>query len=97
MRGLSSHIAHLIFIKVTSTKALRKEFLDEQVIIFWLGYRHKRLYTAQRGLTNVNHNVDNINILLRQVLEQTVARPMLMVDGSECWERVAATGIKRIR
>jgi len=35
------------------------------------------LYTAQRGLTNVNHNIDNINTpgYSRQVLQQQAARP----------------------
>ncbi len=42
------------------------------------------LYTAQRGLTNVNHNIDNINTpgYSRQVLSQKASRPILMADGT---------------
>lgn len=58
------------------------------------------LYTAQRGLTNVNHNIDNINTpgYSRQILKQQAARPMMMADktgmlgtGSE------VTGVERVR
>ncbi|NLK67982.1 MAG: flagellar hook-associated protein FlgK [Clostridiaceae bacterium] len=67
---------------------------------FGLDIATRGLYTAQRGLTNVNHNVDNINTpgYSRQVLEQTAARPMLMVDGSGMLGTGSqVTGIKRIR
>ena len=42
------------------------------------------LYTAQRGLTNVNHNIDNINTpgYSRQKITQTASRPLLMADGT---------------
>ena len=58
------------------------------------------LYTAQRGLTNVSHNIDNINTpgYSRQVLQQQAARPMMAADGSGMLGTGAdVTGIKRIR
>ncbi|NLX76515.1 MAG: flagellar hook-associated protein FlgK [Clostridiaceae bacterium] len=51
---------------------------------FGLDIATRGLYTAQRGLTNVNHNIDNINTpgYSRQVLEQRASRPVLMASGS---------------
>ena len=51
---------------------------------FLAGYCNKRVVHAQRGLTNVNHNIDNINTpgYSRQVLEQRASRPVLMASGS---------------
>ena len=42
------------------------------------------LYSSQRGLANVSHNVDNINTpgYSRQVINQTAARPLLVVSGA---------------
>ncbi len=67
---------------------------------FGLDIATRGLYTAQRGMTNVNHNVDNINTpgYSRQVLEQTAARPMLMVDGSGMLGTGSEVrGVKRVR
>jgi flagellar hook-associated protein 1 FlgK len=38
------------------------------------------LYSAQRGMANVAHNVDNTNTpgYSRQVINQTAARPLLV-------------------
>lgn len=58
------------------------------------------LYSAQRGLTNVNHNVDNINTpgYSRQVLVQQAARPVMLADGSGMLGTGSeVTGIKRVR
>ncbi|NLO39456.1 MAG: flagellar hook-associated protein FlgK [Ruminiclostridium sp.] len=58
------------------------------------------LYTAQRGLTNVNHNIDNINTpgYSRQVLQQQAARPMMAADGSGMLGTGSdVTGVKRVR
>ncbi|NLU52787.1 MAG: flagellar hook-associated protein FlgK [Clostridiaceae bacterium] len=42
------------------------------------------LYSSQRGLANVSHNVDNINTpgYARQVINQTAARPLLVASGA---------------
>lgn len=67
---------------------------------FGLDIATRGLYTAQRGMTNVNHNVDNINTpgYSRQVLEQTAARPVLMVDGSGMLGTGSEVrGVKRVR
>lgn len=42
------------------------------------------LYSSQRGLANVSHNVDNINTpgYSRQVINQTAARPLLVASGA---------------
>ena len=58
------------------------------------------LYSAQRGLTNVSHNIDNINTpgYSRQTLQQQAARPMMAADGSGMLGMGSdVTGIKRIR
>jgi len=58
------------------------------------------LYAAQRGLTNVNHNIDNINTpgYSRQQLLQRASRPMLMADGSGMLGTGAdVTGVQRVR
>ena len=58
------------------------------------------LYTAQRGLTNVSHNIDNINTpgYSRQTLQQQAARPMMAADGSGMLGTGAeVTGVKRVR
>jgi len=58
------------------------------------------LYAAQRGLTNVNHNIDNINTpgYSRQVLQQQAARPMMAADGSGMLGMgTDVTGIMRVR
>lgn len=58
------------------------------------------LYTAQRGLTNVSHNIDNINTpgYSRQVLQQQAARPMMASDGSGMLGTGAeVSGVKRVR
>ena len=51
---------------------------------FGLDIATRGLFTAQRGLTNVNHNIDNINTpgYSRQVLEQRASRPILMANGT---------------
>lgn len=67
---------------------------------FGLDIATRGLYTAQRGLTNVNHNVDNINTpgYSRQVLEQRAARPILMTDGTGMLGTGAEViGINRMR
>jgi len=42
------------------------------------------LYTAQRGMANVAHNVDNVNTpgYSRQVLDQRAARPLLVANSA---------------
>jgi len=58
------------------------------------------LYTAQRGLTNVNHNVDNINTpgYSRQKITQTASRPLLMADGTGMLGTGSdVTGVYRVR
>lgn len=42
------------------------------------------LYSSQRGLANVSHNVDNVNTpgYSRQVINQVASRPMLMYSGA---------------
>lgn len=58
------------------------------------------LYTAQRGLTNVNHNIDNINTpgYSRQKITQTASRPLLMADGTGMLGTGAdVTGVFRVR
>lgn len=58
------------------------------------------LYTAQRGLTNVSHNIDNINTpgYSRQVLQQKAARPLMAADGSGMLGTGSdVTGINRVR
>lgn len=58
------------------------------------------LYSAQRGLTNVSHNIDNINTpgYSRQTLQQQAARPLMAADGSGMLGMGSeVTGIKRIR
>lgn len=51
---------------------------------FGLDIATRGLYSAQRGLTNVNHNIDNINTpgYSRQVLDQRASRPLLMTNGT---------------
>ena len=58
------------------------------------------LYAAQRGLTNVNHNIDNINTpgYSRQALTQQASRPMLMTDGTGMLGTgTDVTGVIRVR
>jgi len=58
------------------------------------------LYVAQRGLTNVNHNVDNINTpgYSRQQVLQRASRPLLMPDGTGMLGTGAdVTGVERVR
>lgn len=58
------------------------------------------LYTAQRGLTNVNHNIDNINTpgYSRQVLHQQASRPLMAADGSGMLGMGSdVTGVERVR
>jgi len=67
---------------------------------FGLDIATRGLYTAQRGLTNVNHNVDNINTpgYSRQVLEQRASRPLLMTNGTGMLGTGSEiTGVKRMR
>ena len=42
------------------------------------------LYSSQRSLSVVNHNLNNVNTpgFSRQVAEQTAERPMYIPDGS---------------
>jgi flagellar hook-associated protein 1 FlgK len=58
------------------------------------------LYAAQRGLTNVNHNINNVNTpgYSRQQLIQRASRPLLMADGTGMLGTGAdVTGVKRVR
>lgn len=58
------------------------------------------LYAAQRGLTSVNHNIDNVNTpgYSRQQLLQRASRPMLVADGSGMLGTgTDVTGIQRVR
>jgi flagellar hook-associated protein 1 FlgK len=58
------------------------------------------LYTAQRGLTNVNHNIDNINTpgYSRQVLHQQASRPLMAANGSGMLGMGSdVTGVERVR
>lgn len=58
------------------------------------------LYAAQRGLTNVNHNIDNINTpgYSRQALSQQASRPMLTTDGTGMLGTgTDVTGVNRVR
>ena len=58
------------------------------------------LYSAQRGLTNVGHNIDNINTpgYSRQQIIQQASRPMLMSDGSGMLGTGSdVVGVKRVR
>lgn len=67
---------------------------------FGLDIATRGLYSAQRGLTTVNHNVDNINTpgYSRQVLEQRAARPILMANGTGMLGTGSEiVGVKRVR
>jgi len=67
---------------------------------FGLDIATRGLYSAQRGLTTVNHNVDNINTpgYSRQVLEQRAARPILMANGTGMLGTGSEiVGVRRIR
>lgn len=67
---------------------------------FGLDIATRGLYSAQRGLTTVNHNVDNVNTpgYSRQVLEQRAARPLLMANGTGMLGTGSEViGVKRVR
>jgi len=58
------------------------------------------LYSSQRGMANVAHNVDNVNTpgYSRQVLVQTAARPLLVANGAGMLGMGSdVTGVERIR
>ncbi len=68
--------------------------------LFGLDIATRGLYTAQRGLTNVNHNIDNINTpgYSRQQITQQASRPLLMADGSGMLGTGSdVTGVVRVR
>lgn len=67
---------------------------------FGLDIATRGLYTAQRGLANVNHNVDNINTpgYSRQVLEQRASRPIMMTNGTGMLGTGSEiVGVRRVR
>lgn len=67
---------------------------------FGIDVATRGLYSAQRGLTNVNHNVNNINTpgYSRQVLEQKASTPLLLSDGTGMLGTGSVvTGVKRMR
>ncbi len=67
---------------------------------FGIDIATRGLYSAQRGLATVNHNIGNITTpgFSRQVLEQRAARPILMANGTGMLGTGSEViGVKRVR